>query len=55
MNVAETSIWIQCAMYLAVFDIKKAVVDGVEVTPAVETLSGAIRYDLSGTFANYIH
>lgn len=43
MNVAEASIFIQCAMFLSVFNITKAVVDGVEVAPVVGVTTGAIR------------
>lgn len=43
MNVAEVSIYIQCATYLSVFNVTKAVVNGVEVNPVVETTSDAIR------------
>jgi hypothetical protein len=41
--MAEASIFINCASILAVFDISKKVVDGVEVTPIHEQLTGTIR------------
>jgi cytochrome P450 len=43
LNLAEASLFISCAMSLAVFDIKKAVENGVEITPVADTMPGAIR------------
>jgi hypothetical protein len=34
-------------MSLAVFDISKAVENGIEITPEVDPTSGTIRYDMS--------
>ncbi|KAJ3552901.1 hypothetical protein NM688_g3906 [Phlebia brevispora] len=42
LYLAEASIFISCAMTLAVFDITKAVVNGKEITPAVECCTGSI-------------
>ena len=43
LNLAETSVFISCAMTLAVFDIKKAIVNGKEVSPEVVYGTGTIR------------
>lgn len=43
--VADTSLWLLTAMTLAVFDVKKALKDGVEITPEVDPSSGAVRYE----------
>jgi cytochrome P450 len=43
LNLADASLWISCAMSLAVFDIKKAVENGVEITPVVDSTPGTIR------------
>lgn len=42
-NLADASLFISCAMSLAVFDIAKAVENGVEVTPVFEKTPGTIR------------
>jgi cytochrome P450 len=43
LNLADASLWISCAMSLAVFDITKAVENGVEITPMVDSTPGTIR------------
>jgi len=43
LNLADASVFISCAMSLAVFDISKAVENGVEVTPVVDNMPGTIR------------
>ena len=43
LNLADASVFISCAMSLAVFDISKAVEDGVEVSPVVDNTPGTIR------------
>ena len=43
LNLAEASVFISCAMSLAVFDISKAVENGVEITPVVDNTPGTIR------------
>jgi cytochrome P450 len=43
MHLAEASLWILVAMSLAVFDITKAVENGVPITPVHENTSGIIR------------
>lgn len=42
--VADTSLWLLTAMTLAVFDVKKALKDGVEITPEVDPSSGAVSH-----------
>lgn len=42
LNLAEMAIWIACATYVSVFNISKAVIDGVEVTPVREYFSGLV-------------
>ncbi|KAF8154968.1 OrdA protein [Crassisporium funariophilum] len=44
MYLAEASLFSCIAMSLAVFDIEKAIVDGVPVTPVHENTSGIISY-----------
>jgi len=44
MHLAEASLFILIAMSLAVFDITKAVENGVPITPVHENTSGIIRY-----------
>lgn len=44
LNLAEASIFAVSAMALAVFDISKAVEDGVEITPKVEYTTGTISH-----------
>ena len=43
LNLADASLFISCAMSLAVFDITKAVENGVEITPVVDSTHGTIR------------
>ena len=43
LNLADASIFISCAMSLAVFDISKTVENGVEITPVVDNTPGTIR------------
>ncbi|KAG2136978.1 cytochrome P450 [Suillus bovinus] len=47
LHLADASIWISTAMSLAVFDISKVVENGVEITPEVEPLPGAVRFELT--------
>lgn len=42
LNIAELSIFISCAMFLSVFDISKTIVDGVEITPTADVITGII-------------
>ena len=44
MNIGEASVFAACAMILAVFDIRKVVEDGVEVTPEVAYTDEVIKY-----------
>ncbi|KAG2077743.1 cytochrome P450 [Suillus decipiens] len=44
IHLAEASTWLSIAMSLAVFDISKAVENGVEITPEVDPLSGTISH-----------
>jgi hypothetical protein len=44
LHLADASIWISAAMSLAVFDISKAVENGVEITPEYDVTSGLIWY-----------
>ncbi|KAG1737311.1 cytochrome P450 [Suillus lakei] len=44
IHLAEASVWLSAAMSLAVFDISKAVENGVEITPEVDPLSGTISH-----------
>ncbi|KAG6915648.1 hypothetical protein DXG01_010612 [Tephrocybe rancida] len=44
MHLAETSLFSVIASSLAVFDVKKAVENGVEITPVHENTSGIISY-----------
>lgn len=43
LSLADASLWISSAMCLAVFDITKAVENGVEITPVVDATAGTIR------------
>ncbi|KAG2158981.1 cytochrome P450 [Suillus bovinus] len=47
IHLAEASVWLSAVMSLAVFDISKAVENGIEITPEVDPLSGTIRYPSS--------
>ncbi|KAG1756032.1 cytochrome P450 [Suillus lakei] len=44
IHLAEASLWLSAAMSLAVFDISKAVENGVEITPELDPLSGTISH-----------
>ncbi|KAG2043176.1 cytochrome P450 [Suillus americanus] len=44
INFAEASTWLSIAMSLAVFDISKAVENGIEITPEVDPSSGTISH-----------
>jgi len=44
LNLADASVFISCAMTLAVFDITKTVENGVEITPVVESTPGTISH-----------
>jgi len=46
LHLAQASIFISCAMSLAVFNIRKAVENGVEITPEVKYGDGAICHPL---------
>jgi cytochrome P450 len=43
LNLADASIFVSCAMSLAVFDVSKAIENGVEITPVVDSTPGTIR------------
>ena len=44
-HLADTSLWLACAMALAAFDVRKACApDGREVTPVPEMMSGTISH-----------
>jgi hypothetical protein len=45
MHLADASLFISCAMSLAVFDISKCVENGVVIEPVHENTTGTIRYD----------
>ena len=47
LNLADASIFISCAMALALFDITKKVENGVVVEPVNDYTSGTIRYVFS--------
>jgi hypothetical protein len=42
--LADVSIFISCAMSLAVFDISKYMEDGEVIEPVVDQTTGTIRY-----------
>jgi cytochrome P450 len=44
LNLADASVFISCAMSLAVFDISKAIENGVEITPVVDNTPGTISH-----------
>ncbi|TFY82533.1 hypothetical protein EWM64_g1478 [Hericium alpestre] len=44
MNLAESSLFLVCAMSLSVFNISKAVENGVTITPAVDYTDGTISH-----------
>jgi len=44
LKLADASLWISCAMSLAVFDITKAVENGVEIRPMVDSTPGTISH-----------
>ncbi|KAG1765989.1 cytochrome P450 [Suillus placidus] len=44
IHLAEASAWLSVAMSLAVFDISKAVENGIEITPEFDPLSGTISH-----------
>lgn len=43
LNLADASIFIECAMILATFDISKAVENGVTIEPSGEYTTGTVR------------
>jgi hypothetical protein len=45
MHLGDLSVFMSCAMSLAVFDISKYVENGVVIEPVYEGMAGAIRYD----------
>jgi hypothetical protein len=45
LHLADASIFISCAMSLAVFDISKYIENGVIVEPVHDNTTGTIRYD----------
>ena len=58
MHMADSSIFISCAMSLAVFDISKCVENGKVIEPVHENTTGTIRsislsLSLSETHANF--
>lgn len=55
LNLADASVFMSCAMALAMFDITKVVENGNVVEPAVEYTSGTIRYDSSFTVLLWYH
>ena len=44
LHIANESLWLSAVASLAVFNISKAVVNGVEITPEVDPSSHNIRY-----------
>lgn len=44
LHLADASVFISCAMSLAVFDISKCVENGVALVPVHENTTGTIRY-----------
>ncbi|KAG2116847.1 cytochrome P450 [Suillus clintonianus] len=44
LHLADASVWISTAMSLAVFDISKAIENGVEITPELDPSSGSISH-----------
>ncbi|KAG1741079.1 cytochrome P450 [Suillus lakei] len=44
IHLADASTWISTAMSLAVFDISKAIENGVEITPELDPSSGSISH-----------
>ncbi|KAG1854759.1 cytochrome P450 [Suillus tomentosus] len=44
LHLADASVWLSAAMSLAVFDISKAVENGVEITPEIDPSSGTVSY-----------
>jgi len=44
LHLVDASIWLSTVMSLAVFDISKIVENGVELTPEVDSSSGAISH-----------
>ncbi|KAI6001506.1 cytochrome P450 [Pisolithus marmoratus] len=44
MHLADSSVWICVAMSLAVFEISKAVENGIEITPEIDQSSGTISH-----------
>ncbi|KAG2108532.1 cytochrome P450 [Suillus discolor] len=43
-RICPASVWLSAVMSLAVFDISKAVENGIEITPEVDPLSGTISH-----------
>lgn len=48
--MADASMFISCAMNLAVFDISKYVKDGKVFEPNVEQTTGTVRYYYNSSF-----
>jgi len=44
LHLADASVFISCAMALAVFNVSKAVENGVEITPEVDPSTGTISH-----------
>ncbi|PPQ65600.1 hypothetical protein CVT26_000549 [Gymnopilus dilepis] len=44
MHLADASIWISCAMSLAVFDVRKCIEDGQVIEPVHENTTGTISH-----------
>lgn len=49
MYLADQSIWLMIVASLAVFDVSKAVENGVEVTPEIDPSSHTVRYSAGDT------
>ncbi|KAJ3553206.1 hypothetical protein NM688_g3738 [Phlebia brevispora] len=44
MHLAEVSVFVACSMALATLNITKAIVDGEEMTPSAESLTGTVSH-----------
>ena len=42
LNLADASVWLECAMVLATFDISKVVENGITIEPSGEYTSGTV-------------
>jgi len=50
MHLADTTVWMNCAMTVAVFDIGKVVENGKVIEPVHENTNGTIRFDMNDLF-----